>query len=936
MNPTRTESIRSFLLAKTHTDLALLYNYNMECQVNVAKDEGTRIEKEYLGTQWQGWTNGIQTWKSFRIPINASTTPEYKDVPMSFSLEDHAEGIGMTGWDWKDQKSRWVAYDFDAMLGHSDKHQKKLSDEELQKIIEILQSVEWVTIRKSTGGKGLHVYVFLDPTTTKNHTEHAALARAILGKLAAITGYDFSVKVDACGQNMWIWHRKMTVENQGLKVIKQGSILMDVPKYWESHIQVISGQRKKNLPKFIESGQSDSMPEQKFDDLSSKTPRITLDEDHKKLILFLEDRASGSWWDIDHHMLVTHTWWLKKAHNDLEMRGDFETSSKGEDAPNDINCFAFPMRRGGWSVRRYTMGIAEAPIWEQDGKGWTRCFYNVDLDLNQASKLHGGLEDTTGAYVFTEALVAIDALKKLGASIPNLPSSILNKRTRLKLHKDNRVLMEIDGESATVSNKEMEGFLPHKKKWIKFFNIAQAAPVSELDGTDYDDLIRHLITPNGNDSGWVIKGETNKWRREPVTHVTMAMQALGIRRNEIQSALGASVLRAWTIVNRPFQAEYPGDRAWNESSAQLKYAPSQGDTLSYPHWNKILDHVGGSLNSYIQDNPWAQANNVQTGADYLKLWIASIFKEPLEPLPYLFCHGPQNSGKSILHEALHLLLSRGYARADLALVNSNGFNDELAGAVLAIIEEIDLRKDKNAANRIKDWVTAKEILLHPKGKTPYHAANSLHFIQCSNSQNYCPIFPGDTRITMIYVPELSLTSMIPKKDLLPLLEKEAPDFLAAVLKMEIPPSNDRLNVPVITTSDKLELQLSNSSPVEIFFAEKYHKSNGEMILYGELYEAFKVYVGPLEEPNWSKKKFGQEIPSHFPRGRRQGDSQICVGNISNTPPDSRFYKDPLITRVTDNGYTFLVSAGDKQFGIKESLSVRAGTNGKVVSEEFTI
>ena len=50
--PTRTEAIKLFLTAKTHKDLAELYSFDMEVQVNVAEDGGSRITGEYKGKQW--------------------------------------------------------------------------------------------------------------------------------------------------------------------------------------------------------------------------------------------------------------------------------------------------------------------------------------------------------------------------------------------------------------------------------------------------------------------------------------------------------------------------------------------------------------------------------------------------------------------------------------------------------------------------------------------------------------------------------------------------------------------------------------------------------------------------------------------------------------------------------------------------------------------
>ena len=82
----RTDEIKRFLEAYSQIDLALLYSYDMECQVNVAQDEGERVRGEYRGRRWQGWTDGQTTWKSFRIPWKAATEPEYEDSKINFNF----------------------------------------------------------------------------------------------------------------------------------------------------------------------------------------------------------------------------------------------------------------------------------------------------------------------------------------------------------------------------------------------------------------------------------------------------------------------------------------------------------------------------------------------------------------------------------------------------------------------------------------------------------------------------------------------------------------------------------------------------------------------------------------------------------------------------------------------------------------------------------
>ena len=94
MGVTHAEAIKNLLLKLARPDLAELYCLDMEVQVNVAQDNGTRIDGEYKGKHWHGWSDGVTTWKSFRIPWNASTEPTYEERPIKFNLAEHAEAIG--------------------------------------------------------------------------------------------------------------------------------------------------------------------------------------------------------------------------------------------------------------------------------------------------------------------------------------------------------------------------------------------------------------------------------------------------------------------------------------------------------------------------------------------------------------------------------------------------------------------------------------------------------------------------------------------------------------------------------------------------------------------------------------------------------------------------------------------------------------------------
>lgn len=869
--PTRTEAIKRYLTAVTHADLANLYNKNMEVQIKVAQDGGERVDTKGLA-----YTDNTTTWYPIRIPKKAMTPePEFDDKEMTYSLEHHAEGIGMTGWCFNPGCSKWVAFDFDAIVGHSEQHQKKLTQEELEHIKEILFSLDWVTIRRSTSGLGLHIYVYLDDVPTETHTEHAALARSILGMMCAITGFDFQSKVDACGGVMWVWHRKMKGTN-GLELIKQGSVLHDVPSNWRDHVPVISGKSKRSHPSIIDEESIDP-----FEDLVSQHSRTKLDEEHQKLIAFLKETNAMWWWDQDHHMLITHTAHLQEAYNTLNLRGFFKTIATGKDFGVDHNCFCFPVRRGGWCVRRYTPGIQEHESWLQDGYGWTRCYLNREPDFITACKTYGGLEDPKGGFVFREAEIALKAASLLGVKT-QIASPLLGRKTRLKQHKDGRLIVEIEHDAQDRAD-EMQGWLPEKDKWQRIFHVNNTQPFEPETG-NFDDVIRHLINTQHEDAGWVIKANS-VWQDEPLYHVKTALGSTGISPKDIPVILGNAIFNSWKLVNKPFQPEYPGGREWNRNAAQLRFVPSNDiDNLMFPTWQQILDHCGEGLNEAVKNDPWCRLNGIYTGADYLKYWIASLIQTPNKPLPYLFFYGPQNSGKTMFHVAIKQLFTKGYKFAHVALTSQGNFNAELEGSVLCIIEEIDLKRNKDAYNKIKDWVTSDEILIHPKGETPYHKQNSTHWIQCSNEHTSCPIFPGDTRITMCYVKQIDPINLIPSDRIIALLEKEAPDFLAELLHLTLPESGDRLSIRVINTDEKVSQQKANQTPLEMFIDEECIAMDGGLIKFSDFHETFIRWCDKNSFDSVSSIRLGRDLPPQFVKGRLskflEGDTgYFYIGNI---------------------------------------------------------
>lgn len=883
----RTEAITKFLLANTHADLASLYTPAMECQVNVARDNGEKTDGQYQGREFVSWTDGLQTWKAFRIPYNAATEPTYEDKPLRFSLDMHADGIGMTGWDWQNKLSRFVAYDFDSIVGHAEGHTKKLSPSELDRLKEAVTEIPWVTLRKSTGGNGLHLYVLLKPVATKNHTEHAALARSILHMLSGLTGYEFASKVDVCGGNMWVWHRKLLKSGgEGLKLLKQGGTLEDVPPNWMEHTRVVTGRASRVHLQQISSEPNSlvaSSEEEMFDQLTNQRSKIPLDVEHKKFITWLAENGACWYWDNNMWMLVTHTTHIADAHKALNMRGVFKTIAQGRDKGIDHNCFAYPLRNGGWVIRRYSRGADEADTWQKDGTNFSRCFLNREMDVPTACKIAGGVEHPKGGYCFGH----IDHLKKALTDLRlegDVPPFIKGERQSiLKLGKaDGKIIVEIDVDVNDPKTPVAGWILDKKKHWLRVYNVQSNATPDEIEKNEnYDDIVRHLVSEDAMDRGWMIKGQDSTWRDEPLAHVKLALGAQSFNAGEINEIVGIQVIQAWKLVNRPFEPEYPGNREWNRNAAQLAFIPSRySDALAFPTWQLLLEHLGSGLDETIAGHEWCQKNNVLNGSDYLKLWVASCIKAPTRPLPYLFFWSTeQNTGKSSFHSALSLLFTRGCIDANSALTAD--FNGEIENAVICYIEEKDLSKGRNAVyNKIKDWVTSPRMLIHPKHVTPYMKTNTTHWIQCSNDPKFCPVFPGDTRITMVNVPVISPENIIPPPELEKRLKQEAPDFLAYLLRMEIPPSQDRLNVPYITTSDKSAMAEKNKTPLEQFLDEKCFSVMGHVITFAEFYNAFIEYLDIEDRASWTKIRVGKELPLNYPKGRLTTNPQVHVANMA--------------------------------------------------------
>lgn len=852
---TRSAAIKKILSTSNATDLFDLYCVDMECQVLVAQGDGHILSREYKGPTHLRYTNDRETWYSFRIPKNAMSEPVYVDGPMTFDLAAHVEAIGMTGWNWAEKKSIFVAYDFDSIIDHKE----GLHLSELEEIKERAMAIPYVTVRYSTSGKGLHLYVFIDSEEmVANHTEHAAIARSILNKMSSDAGFNFSAKVDVCGGNMWAWARKM-IGTDGLKIIKQGDTLADIPPNWRDHLPVI----QKRTTRITLGDQQDLLTERR---------NVPIDAGHMAIMKALE--GTLSWWDADRNLLVTHTASLKAVHSELGLKGIFDTVSTGKAAGQDYNCFCIPLPNSAFVVYRFSE-TAEHVTWLRDSRGVSYAYFNREADLRTLARAHGGVEREKGGYLFDTVESATLVLEPLGI-FPQISKKLYSRQTLIQMHKDGRIIVKIAREPM---DDPMVGWEVTKDKmWTRIYSAAYKVQTDMIpQSASIDDTVRHIVDSSGNDGGWVLRAN-DTWHAEPLVHVRMALKSQGYSAKELEHAIGDSVINCWTEVNKPFAPEYPGNREWNRDTPKIIVTPSINEDRNYPSWLSILQHCGQSLDLAVSADKWCKNSGIHSGADYLKCWIASLFQYPTKPLPYLFFYGPQNSGKSIFHEALSLLFHPGYARADNAIMNPSGFTGELRNAVLCVIEETDLKQNKMAYNRIKDWVTSLQFVVHTKGQTPYQIPNVTHWVQCANDRQACPIFPGDTRIVVSEVPMLS--QQIPKDIFLSRLRAEAPDFIAEVLSLELPPPVDRLNIPPVSSEQKMIVMEANTNLLDAFIRENVHHVPGCCVKVGDFISAFHATLDPVDQVYWTKIQIAKNMPSKFPKGRLVGETTLSYGNMS--------------------------------------------------------
>lgn len=832
-----------YLLAQRDDDLTQRVRdhlLDLELQVNVSAAGGELVEED--GKRF--YSDGCDKWWNIRIPKAADTDePSWKDYPLTGTHLGQIRLIGSTGWDWRNRRSLWLGFDFDAITGHA--KGVGVDDQTLNAVLEAAKQLPWIESRRSKGGSGVHLYAHCLVEGITNHTVHAALGRTLLGMMAYETGFDFQSAVDVPGGNMWVWCRDQVAPN-GFDLLKAATTQLtetDLPSAWRDHVDVVTKRR----PRVRIRGVQDD-DESAFQQAVESRPLVALSPAHKATIKAIQEYGPAIY-VADYGLVQTHTAALAK----VKHRGPFSTRSEdiGDGSPN---CFMFPEEEGSWKVYKFGLGSPETDTWECSDSGWTWCYFDRMPDLATACRLAGGVL-VGNKYGFRTAEQVAKAVELLGGTL-TVPTGYGQQPAKMSSTSQGLAIELCRKAGSSTLPTPDSGWAEQSRNTIGCtLDLRPKAKYREVPPVE---IIRVVRGPKGEDQGlWLPTTVNGKptWAPAPPERIKALI------RDEVGAAAVDAILSAaernpWTLVNLPFQTEYPGGRRWNRGSAQLMFDPRPGP---HAYWDSVLANAGRSLTTSLTDPEhefygWARDANIRTGGDYLLSWLRCLVREPLKPLPGLFFFGEQKSGKSTMYEAACLLLTSGFGYVDVCLTSNDQFNAEIENKVLCGCEEVDLSGSVKAADSIRKWLTGPTVSIRAHYRGTYDAANSFHFMHCAEHLERGYNQPGDTRMTVCHVTKA--TPFYPNKAwLFDRLREEGPAITHTLLNEPLPPCVDRLRMPAIDTDDKRRAGIA-ADPVRAFFLQKCKLEHGAATLKKDLREAFHAFVG---DDSLGEAPFGRQF-----------------------------------------------------------------------------
>lgn len=279
-----------------------------------------------------------------RIPTDRNGDPVFGGELLTVEqLSKRVSLVGTSGWDYQAKVTRFIILDFDA-IDHAAGH----SDEIIDRIVAAARHLGWVWVRRSKGGRGIHVIVALSvPMPAGTGTEHQANARAIVDRMQSDSGFDFRRFVDCVGVIGYIWAKE--IRPNGFEVLVEPTSL---------------------APEITRTAT-----------VANDEPQPTeLNDQHQHDIDVMAEAGFVATWDGKR--LLCHSKGFEVLYRDPRRPGRFATKSPGTD-PTEPNAFAYPLDDGGWSLNRFSVSPeAEADGWYANAQGFASFRVLPPIDLS--------------------------------------------------------------------------------------------------------------------------------------------------------------------------------------------------------------------------------------------------------------------------------------------------------------------------------------------------------------------------------------------------------------------------------------------------------------------------------------------------------------------------------------------------------------------------
>lgn len=132
---------------------------------------------------------------------------------------------------------------------------------------------------------------------------------------------------------------------------------------------------------------------------------------------------------------------------------------------------------------------------------------------------------------------------------------------------------------------------------------------------------------------------------------------------------------------------------------------------------------------------------------------------------------------------------------------------------------------------------------------------------------------------MCSVPAISPIDLVPKFLMEQQLKDESSFFLAAILQLDLPPTDSRLRIPVLDTASKLSIASASMNELDAFIVEHCRPCRGGTIKFSEFFDQFRQNV--VDTSKWTKHRVSKGIPpDKYIKGRSRSDNQLYIGNIT--------------------------------------------------------